>query len=167
MTSYDVVTAASDADLDELWQVYDPVFGDRDRGEWAEGMARQASRDGFRLARARTEAGLLVGFSHGHTGERGQWWTDRVAEVLPPDVARTWVGGHFELIELAVLPGHRGRGIARRLMGLVTADLPHDRWLLSTSADPDDPARHLYASLGWSVLGSFSPEVVVMGRRRG
>ncbi len=51
---------------------------------------------------------------------------------------------------------------ARRLSEL-TADLPHERWTLMTTADSEDPARRLYASHGWFVIGDgLQPEQVVM-----
>jgi hypothetical protein len=46
--------------------------------------------------------------------------------------------------------------------------LPHERLLLMTSSDPSDPARRLYASEGWQVLGpGIGAEQVIMGRRTG
>ncbi|WP_277986103.1 hypothetical protein [Nocardioides zhouii] len=36
-----------------------------------------------------------------------------------------------------------------------------------TSADPEDPARRLYRSAGWAVIGpGLSPAQVIMGRTR-
>ena len=125
---------------------------------------KTAARDGFRIATVRHE-GRVVGFAWGYTGERGQWWSDRVASTLP-DEARSWVGGHFELVELAVLPEFRGRGLGRALLRAVT-DVPHERLLLQTSEAADDPARRLYASEGWRVLGPGVGEgTVVLGRSR-
>ena len=90
-----------------------------------------------------------------------------MAEVLDDDVAAEWLGGHFELVSIGVLPAARGRGLARRLLDALTDDLTHDRWLLMTTADADDPARRLYAAAGWSVLGpGLDDDQVVMGRRR-
>ncbi|HET6698306.1 MAG TPA: hypothetical protein VFG88_04400 [Nocardioidaceae bacterium] len=45
-----------------------------------------------------------VGFAYGYTGSRGEYWPDRVVEALGDDLADEWVGGPFELVELAVLP---------------------------------------------------------------
>ena len=46
-----------------------------------------------------------------------------------------------------------------------TDNAPHDRWLLMTSSDADDPARRLYASEGWRVLGrGIGDDTVIMGR---
>src|SRR5262245_53376360 len=169
MTTYDVATAVTGADGDELWPVFDTVFpGDYpDRDTWrAEVFDRHRARPGFRLARA-YEEGRLVGFAHGHQGEYGQRWTDRAARVLAPDVASEWLGGHFDLVNLGVLAEARRRGVGRRLMREITRDLPQDRWTLMTTADADDPARHLYAAEGWQVIGpGLHDGQVIMGRRR-
>jgi ribosomal protein S18 acetylase RimI-like enzyme len=173
MTSIDLVGAVTEADTQELWQVYDAVFGDVDDIEiWrSRTWDLHVARDGFRLARAydATDAGgrRLVGFAYGYTGAFGQWWTDRASQVLAPDVAAEWLGGHFDLVSLCVLEGARRRGVGRALLREVTRDLPNPRWTLATSADPDDPARHLYASEGWEVIGpGVSDGQVLMGRRR-
>ncbi len=173
MTSYDLVTRVTEADTEELWQVYDAVFGDRpDIDSWrSTTWDLHVARAGFRLARAYDAAGdggrRLVGFAYGYTGEHGQWWTDEATKVLTPDVAAEWLGGHFDLVSLGVLEEARGRGLGRTLLREVTRDLPNPRWTLMTSADAEDPARHLYASEGWQVIGpGFDEDQVFMGRRR-
>lgn len=162
-----LVTGVSEHDGADLWPVYDAIFGDQpDERTWRETVwNRHAARDGFRLVRAYV-AERLIGFAYGYTGRRGQWWTDRAAGVLPPEVAQEWLGGHFELVSIGVHDEVRGRGTGRALLRAVTADLPQDRWLLMTAADPEDPARRLYASEGWRVLGpGLTDDKVVMGRR--
>jgi ribosomal protein S18 acetylase RimI-like enzyme len=173
VTSYDLVTRVTEADTEELWQVYDAVFGDRpDIESWrSTTWDLHVARAGFRLARAYDAAGdggrRLVGFAYGYTGEHGQWWTDEATRVLAPDVAAEWLGGHFDLVSLGVLEEARGRGLGRTLLRDVTRDLPNPRWTLMTSADAQDPARHLYASEGWQVIGpGLSDGQVTMGRRR-
>jgi GNAT superfamily N-acetyltransferase len=127
---------------------------------------RHAGRVGFRLALAHDDAERPAGFAYGYTGERGQWWTDRASEVLPPAVADAWLGGHFELVSIGVRASARGLGVGAALLDALTAGLSHDRWLLMTTADTRDPARRLYASRGWTVLGpGVGPGRVVMGRR--
>jgi ribosomal protein S18 acetylase RimI-like enzyme len=163
-----VVATITVADTVELWPVYDAVFGDHPSYDaWrAEVWDRHAVREGFRLARVR-QGGELVGFAYGYTGRRGQWWTDHVAEVLDPDVAGEWLGGHFELVSIGVLPSARSHGLGGRLLEGVTDGLVEERWLLTTTADERDPARRLYARHGWAVLGPGIGEgTVVMGRLR-
>jgi ribosomal protein S18 acetylase RimI-like enzyme len=166
--SYDVVTSVTEADTLELWSVYDAVFGDcPDLDSWRRTTwDLHAARDGFRVARAR-DAGRLVGFAYGYTGEYGQWWTDQAARFLDPDVAAEWLGGHFDLVSLGVLEDARRRGIGRGLLRAVTRDLRQARWILMTTADAEDPARHLYAREGWQVIGpGLRGGQVTLGRRR-
>lgn len=168
MTTYDVVGVPSVDDGREVFEVYDAVFGDQpDYPAWRRGVwDRHVARNGFRVARAYHE-GVLVGFAYGYTGEPGQWWPDQAARVLAPDVAEEWLGGHFELVSIGVLETARGGGVGRALLERLTHDLPHDRWVLMTSADPEDPARHLYARAGWKVIGpGLRDGQVIMGRRR-
>ena len=163
----DLVTAVDDADAEELWPVYAEVFDDtRDLAEWRAGVwDRHSARAGFRLARLR-EAGKLMGFAYGLTGERGQWWTDRVTAIWPTELTATWLGGHFELVSLGVREAARGRGAGGLLLDAVTADLPHDRWLLMTTTEAEDPARRLYASRGWTPVGrGLTEQQVILGRR--
>src|SRR5262245_20810841 len=82
---------------DEVFDVYDEVFGDHpDRDEWRTEMYdRHRAREGFRLAALRDDD-RLVGFAWGYIGRPGQFWTDWVLETLPDEVTREWVGGHFE-----------------------------------------------------------------------
>jgi len=89
----------------KIWPCYDTVFADfADCDTWRSDLfERHARRDGYRAAVA-TEDDEVVGFNWGYVGQRGQYWTDLVWDALQPDLARTWVGGHFELVELAVLP---------------------------------------------------------------
>jgi broad specificity phosphatase PhoE/GNAT superfamily N-acetyltransferase len=117
-----------------------------------ETLPRHAARDGFRLATLRL-AGDLVGWVHGYTGEHGQWWTDRIAATVPADLAGAWLGGHFEVAELAVSPRAQHRGFGAALMDAVLLAVPHDRALLSTCAD-DRPAPRLCARLGWQRLAT-------------
>jgi len=151
---------------EDLWPLYRSVFGDfEDVDSWhAQVWDRHTARAGFRLALAR-EGDALVGFGYGYTGERGQWWTDNAAKVLHPQVASDWLGGHFELVSIGVDEAARGAGIGRHLMKALTDGLEQSRWMLMTSADTDDPARRLYRSTGWAVIGpGLSPEQVIMGR---
>lgn len=159
----------TEPDGDELWPVYDAVFGDQpDSTTWhASSWDRHVRRDGFRLARA-YEGTDLVGFAYGYTGEHGQWWTDQAARVLDPVVAACWLGGHFELVSIGVVEVARCSGAGTALMRGLTDGLPHQRWLLMTTSDADDAARRLYAREGWEVVGpGLRDDQVIMGRARG
>jgi ribosomal protein S18 acetylase RimI-like enzyme len=164
VTTYELITAVADADSRAVFEVYDAVFGDQPvYAAWRAGVwDRHTARDGFRLARAH-DGERLVGFAYGYTGEHGQWWTDRAAALVDEE----WLGGHFELVSIGVLDAVRGHGIGRVLLQRLTEGLQHERWVLMTTADADDPARHLYARAGWEVIGpGLRDGQVVMGRRR-
>jgi len=148
---------------DDVYRVYQAVFDDRpDEPQWREKhFDRHCARSGFRLAAAHVDD-RLVGVAWGYIGERGQYWPDRVVAALPTDVTDTWVGGHFEFVELAVLADQRGRGFGRRLHDVLLDGVPAERALLSTNAH-DSPAVRLYTSHGWRALGLLEPGVQVMG----
>ena len=108
-----------------------------------------------------------MGFAYGVTGEHGQWWTTKVAAVWPAELTAAWLGGHFELVSVGVRQVARGRGAGGHLLDTVTAGLPHDRWRMMTTTDTDDPARRLYASRGWDLVGpGLADDRVILGRRR-
>jgi ribosomal protein S18 acetylase RimI-like enzyme len=148
----------------DVYAVYDAVFGDvASEDEWRAGtFDKHCARQDFRLVAAEDD-GSLGGFAYGYVGERGQWWSDRVVEALSPSVADVWVGGHFEFVELAVLPSYRRQGIGARLHDGLMSGTEHRRGLLSTD-DSDTPARRLYASRGWTQLGNLSEGTAVLGR---
>jgi ribosomal protein S18 acetylase RimI-like enzyme len=116
----------------------------------SEQLPLHSERDGFKFVVARAEE-RIVGFAYGFTGERGQWWSDRIAETAPPEIVDEWVGGHFEIVELAVMVEAQGQGLGAALHDVLVADLPHEKALLSTYID-DRPAPRLYRRKGWQVL---------------
>ncbi|MCA2216605.1 GNAT family N-acetyltransferase [Jidongwangia harbinensis] len=155
--------SATAEDGASIWDVYQPVFGDYATFDtWCAAVwEKHRVRAGFRLARA-YDGDVLVGFAYGYVGADGQWWTDNARAVLAPDVADAWLGGHFELVSLGVLAGARGAGIGRRLMRAVVDGRDHERLLLMTTSDAADPARRLYASEGWRVIGPGIGEATVI-----
>lgn len=163
MTSIHVLDgAAATAYAEPVFSLYDTVFGDMpDKNVWREQMFdRHRSRAGFRLALAVDDERLL-GFAWGYRGEHGQFWPDLLTRTLP-DVAAEWVGGHFEVVEVAVDRAARRHGLGGRLLDSLLAGLT-GRALLGTSADDDDPAVRLYRSRSWQTLGFLDGERRVMG----
>jgi GNAT superfamily N-acetyltransferase len=127
-----------------------------------EQLLKHAPRAGFRLAIARAD-GELVGFAYGYTGEVGQWWTDRMLRLAPPDV-HPWLGGHFELVEIAVRPRWQGKGVGSAVHDTLLAGLPHGRAMLTTWQDENRPARRLYHRKGWQPLADVE-DSTLMGLR--
>jgi GNAT superfamily N-acetyltransferase len=138
---------------DELESIYAAAFGSpADAATWrTETLPRHAAREGFRLVGAR-DGDRLVGFGYGYTGSPGQWWTDQISARVPPAIKAEWVGGHFEFVELAVLPSHGGRGLGATLHDELLDNLPHRVALLTATLDETDPARRLYQRKGWLLL---------------
>lgn len=62
-----------------------------------------------------------------------------------------------EVVVLALLPDHEGRGIGRHLLALVVdllADAGHERLFLGCSADPVTRSHGFYRRLGWVSTGT-------------
>ncbi|RIX28322.1 GNAT family N-acetyltransferase [Amnibacterium setariae] len=150
-STFELVTDAEDDAVDAVYRAAFAADGlgvnPRFREEQ---LAMHRARKGFTLVGA-AEAGRLVGFAYAYTGDRGQWWHEHVAERVSSELADTWLGGHLEVVELAVLPEARGRGIGAALMTALVADRPEPCALLGTGRRPS-PARRLYERLGWIEL---------------
>jgi ribosomal protein S18 acetylase RimI-like enzyme len=146
-----------------IWPCYQAVFGDFASHEtWRQDLFdRHAARAGYRLA-VGSDDGAVAGFAWGYIGQRGQYWTDLACGVLPSEITDVWVGGHFEFVELAVLPDYRRRGLGSRLHDTLLAGVTQ-RCLLSTADDAADPAVRLYLRHGWRKLGVLKPGFQVMG----
>lgn len=115
-----------------------------------EKLPTHAARDDFKLVAARSGE-RFVGFAYGFTGQRGQWWPDRVAAAIGPELADEWIGGHFEVVHLAVAVDAQRQGLGQALMAELMTGLSNRKALLTTWAD-DRPAPRLYRRLGWKML---------------
>ncbi|MDI3341566.1 MAG: GNAT family N-acetyltransferase [Sphaerobacter sp.] len=137
----------------EAARVYHQVWQDANR-RYVDAVAildRHAAFPGFYGLLARdTDTGQAVGIAYGHRTRRGQWWHDRVEPVLPPEHA-AWLDDCFVIVELAVLPAHRRRGIGRALLAHLLHGRAEARAVISVQAD-NQPARALYAALGWQAI---------------
>ncbi len=76
------------------------------------------------MTTVRNETGDLIGFCYGYIGEHGQYWTDYVAARIHPSLEKAWLGGHFEVGELAVDAAERGKGFGKALL----TTLPRLAW---------------------------------------
>ena len=64
-------------------------------------------------------------------------------------------GSRWQIANVAVLPSHRGKGIARRLMerALDHIHMAHGRWGVLQVYQANAAARHLYENMGFEYLG--------------
>lgn len=113
-------------------------------------IARHSRRAGFRMVLATTDD-EISGYGYGFTGRHGQFWSDWLSGTAPADIVESWVGDHFELVDIVVDPAHRGQGIAGLLHDNLVEGLPQERALLATAPD-DGAAARLYAGRGWQIL---------------
>jgi ribosomal protein S18 acetylase RimI-like enzyme len=132
-------------------------------------VPRHLERDGFRFVAEEHGSGKLAGIAYGYRGAPGQWWHDLVAAALDGEGRARWLApGHFELVELAVRPDLRRRGIGGRLHDALLAGLDARAAVLSTEVD-NEPAIALYRGRGWQVVvpeidfGPDFPPFLVMG----
>lgn len=91
----------------------------------------------------------LVGFGFGVRSLPGNWWHDIVAEHVGPE--HPALRDAWTLVDLAVTPDERGRGIGGALMETLLAAQPCARALLSTEVS-NATARRLYERHGWTYL---------------
>jgi ribosomal protein S18 acetylase RimI-like enzyme len=144
----------------DLARVYLAAYGDAalpeshlDAENFAEStLRRHARRSGFKLVVSVTDD-VVSGYGYGFTGRRGQFWSDWLASTVPADIADTWVGDHFELVDMVVDPAFRGRGVAGQLHDHLVHGLPEERALLATLPGEGAAAR-LYEGRGWTVVAA-------------
>ncbi|MDQ1570364.1 MAG: hypothetical protein QOF79_1038 [Actinomycetota bacterium] len=164
--------AAAEKLTDSIVSVYRDAFSSPPWEKPASGVDRFANvvfpkhlgREGFALTVAHNLDGKVVGFCYGFIGHHGQYWTDYVAERIHPSLEKAWLGGHFEIAELAVDHADRSHGIGRSLLTVLLDSRGEDRMALQTLAQPS-PALSLYESLGFSPFGEFD-DFVILGKRR-
>jgi GNAT superfamily N-acetyltransferase len=172
----------SAAVVDGCVAVYGAAFGQPPYAETAddakllrERVTRYAGRDGFRLATA-DQGGNVVAFALAVRAYPGDWWRDKVAEAMGPELAARWLQpGSLEVVHVAVDPARQRQGFGRAVLRQVLQDLDPvgrggvgvvSRASRSTAILSCDrkavAAQRLYLSEGWQLITdqlSFSQEM--------
>lgn len=97
------------------------------------------------------EAGRLIGFVYGHTNHSDQWWYRQIAPSLSDRVRETIFDDAWVIVELAVDPDARRRGLGRRLLETTMAG-KLNRWAVLTTMDANSAAVRLYDRAGFHPL---------------
>ncbi|MEU7166678.1 GNAT family N-acetyltransferase [Streptomyces morookaense] len=131
----------------------------------------QTRKTGFRAALARTQDGEAVGIAYGYPLSPNTGWWDQLTKPVPDAMRREDGRRTFGLMELAVRPSWRGRGVARRLHEAVLDGAEAERVLLNVHPD-SKAAQAAYRSWGYQKVGEARPwpgadlhDVMLLGRQ--
>jgi len=161
-----LLSTAPDARLlAEAVEAYRGAFGQPPYGEgpaegaaFAERVLRYAGeRDGFRFVVARSGDGRVTGVCLAVLARPGDWWRDKVAAALSPDMAERWLGGScLEVVHVAVVPGAQRQRIGHRMHDVLIAGQPAPAGVLGCHPAAF-PAQRFYRKRGWTALSKSFP----------
>lgn len=143
LTSFEIGTPR----IDDAVSVYSEVF--RSDGEPSRQLVMEAVQRKDFAGRLAVVDGAAVAMGYGAASKVGHWWYDGIAEALGSD--HPALQSAWNLMELAVLPSFRHRGIATALVDNLLAAQPYPRVLLSVIVH-NAPARTFYENRGWRYL---------------
>jgi ribosomal protein S18 acetylase RimI-like enzyme len=173
MTGMDVTLYVAEppaAVMDACVAVYGAAFGQPPYAETAadaellrERVTRYAGRAGFRLVTA-DQDGNVVAFALAVRAYPGDWWRDKTASAIGPELASRWLPpGVLEVVHVAVDPASQRQGIGRAVLAAVVRNLDPAVAAAILSCDRNAvPAQRLYLSGGWQLITdemTFGPEM--------
>jgi GNAT superfamily N-acetyltransferase len=161
-----LTAAEANGRIQQFKAIYATVFsqppyneGPEMADKFVDWMRDESTEQGFEFVEA-VEYGVPIGFAYGYTQPAGKWW--RGADKPAPDEVKA--GQTFAVVEWAVLPDRRGKGVGRALMDELLGGRTEPHAVLAVNRAAD--ARRLYERLGWrhvaSTKGGNSPGMDVM-----
>lgn len=139
------------AQLGEIESVYAEAFPAYDLDDYRARMDRLLARPGFDAVTAR-DGTDLVGFVYGAALPASSSWWDGLEPDPPARFTEETGRRTFAVIDLAVRPSHRGKGLARRLVDALLARRPEQRATLAT-APHEHHVQTMYRRWGWRHVG--------------
>jgi ribosomal protein S18 acetylase RimI-like enzyme len=137
--------------FEELQAVYRVAFPESDLGDHTWRTTNQAQTAGFAAVTARVD-GALVGFAYGLPLRANTSWWSGLDPEGPEGFAAETGSRTFAVIDLAVLPAQRGKGLGRRLMSELLASRTEERATLATAPRKVENQR-MYERWGWRKVG--------------
>lgn len=138
----------------------EPPYGEgpEHSAAFAQRVERYArERDGFRFVVARSDAGRIIGVCLAVLARPGDWWRDRAASALTPELAGRWLAGScLEIVHVAVVPDAQRQGIGRLMHDVLIAGRPAPTGVLACHPAAV-PAQSFYRARGWTVLTKSLP----------
>lgn len=148
-TDYELVAFTHDSPLLlDAVKVYTHVWAQRTYGESVDFFRSNARRQDF-YGYVVQAGPQTIGMGFGTRSVPGQWWHDKVARRVGVDhdaLQNAWV-----LVELAIMPAYRNRGLGLRIHNALLSAQPYPHALLSTQVD-NRGARRFYERHGWDYL---------------
>ncbi|PSQ20726.1 hypothetical protein BRD04_07525 [Halobacteriales archaeon QS_9_67_17] len=112
---------------------------------------RRHGRDDSYRGRVVVDDGDVIGFAYGCDSKPGGQYHRLLRDALSEPVSSWWLADAFEIVELAVAPGTRRRGLGTRLIETIL-DGTDRRTAVLTAKRHDECARGFYDATGWTPL---------------
>ncbi|WP_168412966.1 GNAT family N-acetyltransferase [Bacillus salacetis] len=153
----------SDREIDRLAESYcltfiGESFSKQDVDETAVNLSKHTDYPGFRGFKAVDGDGSIAGFAYGYTSVPGQYYREKIQAQLTKEQEVVWLISCFEVVEVAVNPLFRRKGIAGNLLDKLIGNQPHRTALLTTGIE-NKAAIEFYQNRGWEMLQNNSPVI--------
>ncbi|MFS0862726.1 GNAT family N-acetyltransferase [Fredinandcohnia sp. 179-A 10B2 NHS] len=158
----------TDKSFEIISSLYNKIW-DQNDSEVIYRFKKHASYDGFKGLVAVNKNGDVIGFTYGYTSMEGQYYRGLLEKHLSEEETEKWLTDCFELVELAVHPDYRKKGIGKSLIADLLENATNSTSVLTTQKSNIN-AQSLYKSLGWKeISNSFLPDgktlYIIMGKK--
>ncbi|WP_186578930.1 GNAT family N-acetyltransferase [Aquibacillus kalidii] len=145
-----------------VWNINDLSIADR--------IQKHTTYNGFNGFIAKTSHDEIIGFVYGYISLPGQYYRELLVKNISKHETLQWFDNCFELVELAVHPTYRKRGIGKQLLDHLFSQVTNQTAILTTQMK-NIPARNLYLKTNWVVVkepfypSKTSEPFVIMGKK--